>query len=515
MGAISVVSMAFVIEYLISAIVEKDANSFYKAVIIIFFYIIIDSVMDYAVEKVNDTLDNHLMHDIREDLTNKIYSETIYEYEKKGGAFYLSKFSNELNTLDDEYIKPLMSIYNDILVFIIAVILSIKIEPIFTVIMVGLCILPLIFPHFTSKKLQKYNEQAVLAREKYFKYLEEMIRNIPVIKIYNASGNINKNIKLNNSLLTKGILKQKLANKKTSATSYGIQMTLNMATWIIGGYLVVSKKIGLPEFFALRQLVNYISFPMQGLSANYVDIISSIKVKDKVLDFINDGTSKKKKEIKEFESLRLKNATLTLNHTKILNNINLNINKGEKFLIVGESGSGKSSLIKILLGIFPISNGTLIINDEEKFEDKYNLLNMIGYVQQNSSIFSGTIKDNVTLFSDKFTEDEIKAALMSAGLSEFTDKLNLHINNEDSRLSGGQERRIELARVFLYDKEIIVLDEPTTGLDKQNSLFIEEEIKKMKDKTILYISHHYNPSFVDYFDYKVEVSNGSITIDKV
>lgn len=519
LGGLSVVAMAFVIEYLINSIINGEIGFFLKATIIVISYIIIDTIMDYAVEAVNEKLSHAVMHDLREDLTNRIYSENLNEYTDKGSSYYLSKYSNELETIDEDYVKQSLSIYNDVVVFIIAIIASINIEPSFTLIMVLLCSIPLLLPYLSSKRLQQKKDKAVKAQELYFRRLEEIFRNFSVIKLYNSSQRINQIIKKSNRLLKESSLSHMLTNKRIGSWSYGIQSMLNMTTWIVGGYFVVINRVDLAAFFALRQLVNYISFPMQGLSSSYVDLISATKVKNSIINYINSTDKSPDNKLDYIERISLEDVSFSPEGKEILKEVNLEITAGKKYIIVGESGSGKSTLLKVLLGITSPTNGKVIVNDVDLTSLSSEIyFDNIAYIEQKSSVFTGTMKQNVTIFNESFSDEKVKEALIRAGLANWLTKgsgLNETISQYGSKLSGGEERRLDLSRMFLYNKDMIFLDEPTTGLDKENIRIVEDKIKDMHDKTILYVTHNYSEEFLEYFDYRIDVNEGEIEMTEL
>ncbi|WP_353626625.1 ATP-binding cassette domain-containing protein, partial [Bacillus sp. JCM 19041] len=156
----------------------------------------------------------------------------------------------------------------------------------------------------------------------------------------------------------------------------------------------------------------------------------------------------------------------------ILNNINFKLQRGETLTIVGPSGSGKTTLINLLEKFYNPAKGTITIDDTNINQlDTTELRKNIGIVSQGSTLISGTILDNLLygLGEDHVDPFNIRKALRYANLEEFVekqkDKLDTDIGESGDKLSGGEKQRLNIARLFLKDPDIILLDEPTSNLD--------------------------------------------------
>ncbi|MBK3719167.1 ATP-binding/permease protein CydD [Staphylococcus arlettae] len=193
-----------------------------------------------------------------------------------------------------------------------------------------------------------------------------------------------------------------------------------------------------------------------------------------------------------------------------LQHINLEITKGEKIALVGPSGAGKSTLAQIITQQLPVTNGELTVASRQL---RFGILSQAPY------IFNTSIKNNITMFNDEITEAQVYKMLNLVGLKEkvaaFKDGIDTHIGEGGEMLSGGEMRRIELSRVLLLQPDIVLFDEPTTGLDLQTETIIQDVIhRQFQAATIIYIAHR--DSTIQYADRRVYIENGSVKfIDKV
>ncbi len=180
----------------------------------------------------------------------------------------------------------------------------------------------------------------------------------------------------------------------------------------------------------------------------------------------------------------------------VLQNINLNVKKGEKIGFVGTSGSGKTTLMNILLRFIEEEKGSLLVDGVKL--DETNLLSwrkLIGYVKQDIFILDGSIKENIAFGDNEVDERRLLRAISNASLSDLVKSLPEGINSvvgeKGSRLSGGQRQRIGIARALYRDAEILVFDEATSALDNETEAEVTDAIDKLSDtnKTIFVIAH--------------------------
>ncbi|MCX6757729.1 MAG: ABC transporter ATP-binding protein [Candidatus Nomurabacteria bacterium] len=231
-------------------------------------------------------------------------------------------------------------------------------------------------------------------------------------------------------------------------------------------------------------------------------------------DFIDAKLSKNKHLPKNWSTLSIKNLSFSYHDESDadlhLDNININLKKGEKIAVIGESGGGKTTFLKLFRGLYLPKNINLEIDNKEFAED-FNLISeSISLIPQDPEIFSTTIKENITL-GVNYKESELKIFTDMASLTEVISRLpkglESSIVEKGVNLSGGEKQRLALARGLLAskDKDIILLDEPTSSVDFHNELKIYENIfSALPDKTIISSIHrlHLLPLFDNIFFFK-------------
>ena len=201
--------------------------------------------------------------------------------------------------------------------------------------------------------------------------------------------------------------------------------------------------------------------------------------------------------MEKFKSLELKNLDFRYDKINIIDNLSLNILKGDCVGIVGESGSGKTTLVNIILGFLKPIKGKVLFNGEDiESKKSKSWLKNIGYVQQGVYIIDGTIKENILFGDDNPDLDKLDTVCKEVNIFEFineqNNKYNTKIGELGSLISGGQKQRIGIARALYNNCEILVLDESTNSLDEKTEKEIINSLKTLNNNglTLIIIAHN-------------------------
>jgi len=277
-----------------------------------------------------------------------------------------------------------------------------------------------------------------------------------------------------------------------------------------------------PEFF----------MPLRQLAINYHDRAAALGAADAILEILeqdaeilDSGESITNDALKGTSALRttaasyadkislieFNNVSKSYGKRQILSDINLHIAADEKIALVGESGAGKTTLLNLLLGFEAATEGQVLLNGQMINRDY--ALQTIAWAGQNAYIFHGSIKDNIALADPDASEQRITHAAQAAGVTEFSaqlpDGLLTRIGERGYGLSGGQVQRIALARAFLKNADIVLLDEPTANLDAANKTLLLDVIDKLfADKTLIIASH--DPEVINRMGRRIELQQGRV-----
>ncbi len=199
--------------------------------------------------------------------------------------------------------------------------------------------------------------------------------------------------------------------------------------------------------------------------------------------------------VKNFENeIVVSDVTFSYGEGEVLKNFSLKVKKGQKIALVGLSGSGKSTLINLLLGLYPISKGSITIDGRKLSDIKLKeLRKLFGLVSQDVFLFHDTIRANLTI-GGTFSDEAIKKALEVSYASEFVDKLpnglETVIGDRGAKLSGGQQQRLTIARAFLQNTDILLFDEATSALDNESEKVVQRALEAIAgNKTVIAVAH--------------------------
>lgn len=302
------------------------------------------------------------------------------------------------------------------------------------------------------------------------------------------------------------------------AVTDGAILTFSLLMLFVSIYLN-SKNIINFEGVLISTISMMSSFgPVTALSNLANNLFHTLASGNRVLDILEEEPVvyeiTNKKDI-SFESLKCENVNFSYDKEEILKDISLDIPKNKIVGIQGKSGSGKSTLLKLLMRFWDVNGGEIKISNENiKNINTSSLRDMESYVTQSTYLFNDTIKNNIKIAKENATMEEIIEASKKASLHEFIEKLpkgyETKVGELGDSLSGGEKQRIGIARAFLHNGPLILLDEPTSNLDSLNEGIILKSLKEeCKDKTVVLVSHRKSTMNITDILYKMKAGRFS------
>jgi ATP-binding cassette, subfamily C, bacterial CydCD len=288
-----------------------------------------------------------------------------------------------------------------------------------------------------------------------------------------------------------------------------LELLTTLSTAVIAveiGLRLLYARMEFREAFFLLILAPEFYLPLRMLGARFHAGMAGTSAARRIFDILETGEQRLEiskedspKAQEQFSSLKLSNLSYTYPDETIpaLQNINLNIEAGQHIALVGPSGAGKSTLVNLLLGFIQPTEGYIIINANKQLE---NSRLEIAWVPQKPHLFHDTIAANIRFGNPDATDEQVINAASAAHLHEFIESLpqgyETIISEGGARLSGGQAQRLALARAYLKDAPILILDEPTSSLDPEIETLLEESTSQlMQGRTVITIAHRLNTVF--------------------
>ncbi len=265
---------------------------------------------------------------------------------------------------------------------------------------------------------------------------------------------------------------------------------------------------------ALIQLVGRIQAPIANaislISQSYGVVASAERLQEVIgLPDENPGT-----ELKGFDEIRLEKVCFQYEDgvDDVLMDVNATIRRGDFVALTGISGGGKTSLFQLLLGIYrPTGGAVTFVSGDQTAPASKGTRSLFAYVPQGNTLMSGTLRDNITMFTDHATEEQVQRAVHTACLDELVAEVGYEarLGERGIGLSEGQAQRVAIARALLSNAPILLLDESTSALDEQTEAKLLENIDAMRDKTVIIVTHR--RAALAICDYRLHIENGHMT----
>lgn len=351
-------------------------------------------------------------------------------------------------------------------------------------------------------------------------FMQEAFENLAVIKSFLSGESIENRLKDN--MLENRKLRLKRSLLRVTVTVL-ISLIFSLCYYLVltWGAANLNTAVTYGTLMGLLQLISNIRAPLQGatgiIPSYYAALASAERLMEiEVLEDERRPLENKKlgKIKKSFTKIVAENLDFSYKDNHVIKDSNFHIERGAITALVGESGSGKSTLFKLLLGLLTPQYGTLKFDSATEINETTRPL--FSFVPQGNMLLSGTIRDNITFFNGDIAEEKIISAVKTAVaydfISELPKGLDTVINERGSGLSEGQIQRIAIARALLSDSEIILLDESTSAVDEETEAQLVKNLKAIKDKTIIFITHR--SSSLKACDHILTVENGKITNTK-
>ncbi len=460
------------------------------------------------------------MRDLRNEVQKKITRLPIRYFDKRTVGDILSIISNDIDTISNALQQSLSRILSAILSVTLAVILMFYINPIMAV--MAVLILPgsAFIMRFIMKRssLMFRNQQRALGTLNG--YIQERYTGLTEIKLYGKQEeSIEQFKKINNNLCENGFRAQFISGLMSPLISF-ITYIAMVAVIFVGTTFVISGAITIGQLQAFVRYMWQLNEPLEQVTQLSSSIQSAIAASGRVFDFLEA-----EEEVPEIANPRsiedLKgNVTfenVSFGYTKdniLIENLNLDVKSGQMVAIVGPTGAGKTTLINLLMRFYDVNSGAIKVDGVNiKDMKRDDLRSIFGMVLQDTWLFNGSIADNIKYGNDTATREDIINAAKIANVNHFIktqpDGYDMVLNEESSNISAGEKQLLTIARAFLADPAILILDEATSSVDTRLESMLQTAMKNiMKGRTSFVIAHRL--STIRNADLILVMNNGAI-----
>lgn len=439
---------------------------------------------------------------LRNSLQKNIYSHVcVSDYEnisRYHSINLLNRITSDVGLISSIILEKIPALVSLIVSFFVSFFILIRLS--FIVGIIAIISGPILFILNTiiSKHVKSLYNSIQVQEVKYTSFIQETVSNLLVIKSFCKE---KFSIKYLSKLQEKRVLLAIKGAKITSLSRFTVNLYSSFIYFIIFAWGVINisyKTTTYGTFTAVLQLYTNVQQPILSIADLIPIFAQGTAATERVMEILNLKTEIKQNSLVNINTInpqiRFNDVSFSYNYSSdyIIKNINFTINSGEIVAITGESGSGKTTIAKLLLSLLKCQTGSITIKNNN--DEILNNRDVISYIPQGNTLFSGTISDNILFGNENATDDELYEAMVNSSSLDFIRNLQLGINTvlgeNGLGVSEGQAQRIAIARSLIRKTPIILFDEATSSLDETTECNIISSISKLRNKpTCIIITH--------------------------
>ena len=406
----------------------------------------------------------------------------------------VSRVFSDVGVVRDGVLNLLPSILRIVVSFVGAAGILISMDWRFVPVIIAVGVLGVIITAAFRNPMKRRHKRMQDAHAKLHASTQETLENVRLIKASVSEERALDNMDEHREHLAKEQIRN---GKLTIAMNNGMGSLFDIS-WLIcnlwGCVKIYQGTFTYGGLAALIQLVGRIQGPISSAISLVGQMYGVVASAERLQEVIGLPDEDPGEELKDFDEIRIRNVYFQYAESKedVLIDVQGNIKKGDFVALTGISGGGKTSLFQLLLGIYkPTSGSVTFVNGDQEVPASKGTRSLFAYVPQGNMLMSGTVKENLTMFTDYATDDEIREAVKAACLDELIDEIGMEakLGERGIGLSEGQAQRVAIARALLSKAPILLLDEATSALDEETEAKVLENIDAMRDKTVIIVTH--------------------------
>ncbi len=474
-----------------------------KILLLLLGLYLLSMLFNYVQSWITSGISQKVAYSLRKDIAEKIDRLPLNFFDKHASGDILSRIINDVDTIAQSLNQSMAQIITSTVTVVGVVIMMFTIS--WQLTLIALAILPVTFGilGMVMSRSQKYYIGQQKALGDADGHIEEMYGAHQIVQAFNGeAASVATFKKYNDELYTSG-WKSQFFGSLMMPISNLVGNIGYVGICIAGGFLAVNSVVTIGDIQAFIQYVKSFTQPITQMAQIINLLQSTAAASERVFDFLEaEEMLKKEVEISTEEAAKLP-SDVTFDHVRfgynpdkiIIKDFSLDVSAGQKIAIVGPTGAGKTTLVKLLMRFYELNSGKIRIGGQDISKMKRSdLRSMFGMVLQDIWLFNGTIKENLRYGKLNASDEELRQAAIDAHAAHFIEQMpegyDSMINEESSNISAGQKQLLTIARAFVKDPKILILDEATSSVDTRTELLIQQGMDRlMQGRTAFVIAH--------------------------
>ena len=472
-----------------------------KILLTLIIMYLLSALFNYLQQYIMVGITQKTVRRMREEVMEKLTKVPLKFYDSRSHGDILSRVTNDIDNISNTLQQSLIQVVSAVITIVGVIIMMLTISPWLTLVTIATLPLSIFSTAFIAKRSQKYFKQQWTTLGRLNGHVEEMYGGHIIVKSYNYEEKSIKKFKNLNEELYQSSWKAQFMSGIIMPLMNFIGNLGYIIISVVGGVFVTKRMIEIGDIQAFIQYSRQFTQPIVQVASIFNLLQSTIASAERVFEVLD-----------EEEEIPDKPDALELTHTdgnvkfehvyfsyrkdkKLIEDLNIGVQSGQTIAIVGPTGAGKTTLVNLLMRFYEIQGGRITIDGLDIRDIKrYNLRKLFGMVLQDTWLFNGTIRENIAYGKDDASFEEIVKASKAAHAHHFImalpDGYDTVINEEATNISQGEKQLITIARAFLADPDILILDEATSNVDTLTEIYIQKAMHDiMKGRTNFVIAH--------------------------
>lgn len=484
-----------------------DFDYILKIIMILVGMYVVSALCNYIQNFNMTTVSQKVAYNLRNELASKVDRLPLAYFDKVSHGEVLSRVTNDIDTIAQSLNQSLSQMLTSAISVIGITVMMLSISWQMTIF--AFCVLPLsmILMGNVVKHSQKYFALQQAALGEVNGHIEEMYGGHETIRAFSyEKKSIQEFQGLNEKLFNSAFRSQFLSGLTQPIIAF-IGNIGYVGVCLLGGYFTIQGVISLGDIQAFTQYMRQFNQPI-GQVAQIMNVLqSTAAAAERVFEFLEEDELKEdvenpieiydeNKQIKIHGSVTFDHVCFGYNPDKIIiHDFNMHLHAGQKVAIVGPTGAGKTTIVKLLMRFYELNSGAILIDGcDIKDYRRQDLCDLFGMVLQDAWLFNGTVMENLRYGKLEASDEQVKIAAKNAYVDHFINTLengyDTLINEESTNISQGQKQLLTIARAFLADPKILILDEATSSVDTRTEILIQKGMEKlMEGRTSFIIAH--------------------------